>query len=186
MEEDQIPLHPFRSTMSHSSFDYSGSMGEMQRKQYESKAYMGLTGTPRPHYESKAPSFWINVSEHQLRAMSSMTSLTTSSMGRKPMRKRGEPRTVAPPFWWSPKQWFKHELWSWRFYVWIYAALAALVVVVHVVALGAVAATHPFEGDRSTITQGSCSRIIATNRYAHWFTSVFGTGYLSASAYVMV
>jgi hypothetical protein len=36
------------------------------------------------------------------------------------------------------------------------------------------------------VTEGSCSRIIKTNRYAHWFFSVFGTGYLSASAYVMV
>jgi hypothetical protein len=71
--------------------------------------------------------------------------------------------------------------------VWIYAALAALVVVVHVVALGAVAAYHPFDDSgRATITQGDCGRIINTNRYAHWFTSVFGTGYLSASAYVMV
>lgn len=147
----------------------------------------GSSMMQRPQYESKQSGFFINVSEHQLMSMSSQTSLTISSLGRKPMRQRGEPRTVAPPFWWSPKAWFRHELWSWRFYVWIYAALAALVVIVHVVALGAVAASHPFDEDgRATVTQGDCSRIIATNRYAHWFTSVFGTGYLSASAYVMV
>lgn len=70
--------------------------------------------------------------------------------------------------------------------MWIYAALAALGLLVHIIALGAVAATHPFDGDRATITIGSCNRIIATNRYVHWFTSVLGTGYLSASAFVMV
>jgi hypothetical protein len=135
----------------------------------------------------KEPGWWVNVSEKQLFAMSSTSSFTQSSLGRKPIRQRGQPRSVAPPFWWSPKAWFRHEMWSWRFYVWIYAALAGLVVIVHVVALAAVAATHPFDDSgRSTITEGSCGHVIRTSRYAHWFTSVFGTGYLSASAYVMV
>jgi hypothetical protein len=164
-----------------SSSTFGGS--SMGRPHYESQQSFGMS--QRPQYESKQ-SFWVNVSEQQLVAMSSMTSLTTSTLGRKPIRQRGEPRTVAPPFWWSPKQWFLHELWSWRFYVWVYAALAAVVVVIHVIALGVIAATHPFDGDRATVTTGSCNRIIATNRYVHWFTSVFGTGYLSASAYVMV
>jgi hypothetical protein len=133
----------------------------------------------------KESGWWID--EKHLMSSSSTSSLSNKSLGWKRMRQRGEPRTVAPPFFWSPKAWFKHELWSWRFYVWIYAALAGLVILFHLIALVAVAATHPFdENGRSTVTEGSCSRIIKTSRYAHWFFSVFGTGYLSASAYVMV
>jgi hypothetical protein len=149
----------------------------------------------------RAQSWWVNekqqpwayekphpwVTTKQISSMSSSSSLSKASFGWKPIRRRGEPRTVAPPFWWSPKSWFKHEYLSWRFYVWIYAALAGIVVLVHLIALVAVAGTHPFDDNgRSTVTQGDCSRILKTSRYAHWFFSVFGTGYLSASAYVMV
>lgn len=112
---------------------------------------------------------------------------SSSSLGWKPIRKRGVPRPPGPNFFKSPGRWFKHELWSWRFYVWIYAALAGAVVIINMVVLIAVAVKRPFDTNgRSTLFEGSCQTVKNTNRYAHWFFSVFGTGYLSASAYVMV
>jgi hypothetical protein len=102
-------------------------------------------------------------------------------------RARSAPRTPAPNFFKSPKAWFKHEMWSWRFYTWTYAAFAFLVWLIHLFALIAAAAKHPFDANgRSTLYEGSCDQVVRTNRYVHWFISLFGMGYLSASAYVMV
>lgn len=54
-------------------------------------------------------------------------------------------------------------------------------------ALLGVMAVHGVDSSgRITIHTGGCARIKKENMYVHWFISVFGTGFLSASAYVMV
>jgi len=123
-----------------------------------------------------------NVSERAVVSVSS-----TSSLGWKPIRQRGAPRTHAPNFFKSPKAWFRHELWSWRFYVWMYGMGALIVALANLFTLIAISSQHPFDSNgRSTLFEGSCSQVQKSSRYAHWFFSVFGTGYLSASAYVIV
>lgn len=102
-------------------------------------------------------------------------------------RARSGPRAAAPNFFKSPKEWFKYEMWSWRFYTWTYAALAFVVWLIQLFGLMAVGARHPFDAaGRSTLYEGSCDQVTRTNRYIHWLISLFGMGYLSASAYVMV
>lgn len=102
-------------------------------------------------------------------------------------RVRKEPRAAAPSFFKSPTKWIKYELWSWRFYTWLYAALAIVAWFIQLFGLMAVGAKHPFDATgRSTLYEGSCDQVGRTNRYVHWFISLLGMGYLSASAYVMV
>lgn len=112
---------------------------------------------------------------------------SSSSPSKYVKRQRKTPRAAAPNFFHSPKAWFMYELWSWRFYTWTYAALAFVVWLIQLCGLIAVAAKHPFDATgRSTLYEGSCDQVARTNRYVHWFISLFGMGYLSASAYVMV
>jgi hypothetical protein len=119
--------------------------------------------------------------------MTERLSSPSSSSSHYVKRQRSAPRAPAPNFFKSPKAWFKYELWSWRFYTWTYAALAFIVWLIHLFALIAVAAKHPFDANgRSTLYEGSCDQVVRTSRYVHWFISLFGMGYLSASAYVMV
>jgi hypothetical protein len=105
------------------------------------------------------------------------------------LRRRKE-RTPPPPsinVFKHPKQWLKQEYLGWRFYTVLYASLAVAVFLWNFFALVGVVAVHGVDANgRITIHTGNCAQIKKTNMYVHWFISVFGTGYLSASAYTMV
>jgi len=104
-----------------------------------------------------------------------------------PRRKPSLPPPVSVNPFKHPKLWVKQELYSWRFYTVLYASLAVAVWIWNLFALIGVIAVHGVDDNgRVTLLTGGCSQIIKTNRYIHWFISVFGTGFLSASAYVMV
>ncbi|KAF2399581.1 hypothetical protein EJ06DRAFT_522457 [Trichodelitschia bisporula] len=95
-------------------------------------------------------------------------------------------RPPAPPFFKSPKAWFKHEKLSWRFYVSIYSGLAAVCLLINVIAIVVIVAVHGTDKNgRSTIYEGSCEKVKWQSRIAHVFISGLGTYMLSASAYVM-
>lgn len=87
----------------------------------------------------------------------------------------------------DPVGWYHQEYQSWRFYTVLYASLAAVVFLWNFLALIGIIAVHGVDPNgRVTIYEGNCARVKRTNMYVHWFISVFGTGFLSASAYVMV
>lgn len=112
---------------------------------------------------------------------------SSSSLGWKPIRQRGFTREYAPKFFKSPRAWLKHEHMSWRAYVFMYGVLASVVALVNLFTLIGISLIHPFDSNgRATVFEGSCSKVLKNSRYAHWFFSLFGTGFLSASAYVMV
>jgi hypothetical protein len=86
-----------------------------------------------------------------------------------------------------PVQWIKQEYLGWRFYTVLYASLAIAVFFWNLFALIGIIAVHGVDANgRVTIYTGNCVRVKKTSMYVHWFISVFGTGFLSASAYTMV
>jgi hypothetical protein len=105
------------------------------------------------------------------------------------LRQRKKARTPPPPsvnFFKHPKQWIKEEYLGWRFYTVLYASLAVAVFFWNLFALVGVIAVHGIDANgRVTILMGNCAQVKKTSMYIHWFISVFGTGYLSASAYTM-
>jgi hypothetical protein len=107
------------------------------------------------------------------------------------IRARKERKSISTPpsvnVFKHPKQWVKQEYLGWRFYTVLYASLAVAVFLWNFLALVGVIAVHGIDANgRITVHTGKCAQIKKTNMYIHWFISVFGTGYLSASAYTMV
>jgi hypothetical protein len=104
-----------------------------------------------------------------------------------PRRKSRPPPKKSINVFKDPVGWFHQEYLSWRFYTVLYASLAAIVMLWNLLTLIGVIAVHGVDPNgRVTIYEGNCARVKRTNMYVHWFISVFGTGFLSASAYVMV
>jgi hypothetical protein len=104
-----------------------------------------------------------------------------------PQRKSRPPPPKSINVFKDPVGWFHQEYLSWRFYTVLYASLAVVVALWNLFTLIGVIAVHGVDPNgRVTIYEGNCARVKRTNMYVHWFISVFGTGFLSASAYVMV
>jgi hypothetical protein len=107
------------------------------------------------------------------------------------VRARRERKSIpAPPsvnVFKHPRQWIKQEYLGWRFYTVLYASLAVAVLLWNFLALVGVIAVHGIDASgRIPLHTGKCAQIKKTSMYIHWFISVFGTGFLSASAYTMV
>lgn len=98
------------------------------------------------------------------------------------------PRELEPKYsvFKQPGAWWKQNYLSWRFYVTIYAAMALTVCFSILIGLVAAIGAHGVDQGRVKLYEGSCQKARVSGIFAHGYISVLGTGFLSASCYVMV